>query len=53
LGAVLAGREFGTVYLTHLYPHTDGEHDGMLESIAEGYDGDVRFAREGATVPVE
>jgi len=53
LGAVLAGREFGTVYLTHLYPHTDGEHAGMLDSLAEHYDGDVRFAREGATVPVE
>ena len=53
LGAVLAGRTFGTVFLTHLYPHTDGEHAGMLESIAERYDGDVRFAREGATVPVE
>jgi ribonuclease BN (tRNA processing enzyme) len=53
LGAVLAGREFGTVYLTHLYPHADGEHAGMLDSIAEQYDGDVRFAREGTTVPVE
>ena len=53
LGAVLAGREFGTVYLTHLYPHTDGEHQSMLDSIAERFDGDVRFAREGATVPVE
>ncbi|MEF8840618.1 MAG: MBL fold metallo-hydrolase [Haloarculaceae archaeon] len=53
LGEVLSGHDIGTVYLTHLYPHTDGEHPGMLESIAEGYDGDVRFAREGATVPVE
>ncbi|PSQ07705.1 MBL fold metallo-hydrolase [Halobacteriales archaeon QS_5_70_15] len=52
LGEVLAGRAFGTVYLTHLYPHTDGEHAGMLESIAGAYDGDVRFAREGVTVPV-
>ena len=53
LGSVLAGREFGTVYLTHLYPHTDGEHAGMLDSIAERYDADVRFAREGTTLPVE
>jgi len=53
LGAVLAGRELGTVYLTHLYPHADGEHQGMLDSVAGEYDGDVRFAREGATVPVE
>jgi ribonuclease BN (tRNA processing enzyme) len=53
LGRVLAGHEFGTVYLTHLYPHTDGEHAGMLDAIVDHYDGDVRFAREGTTVPIE
>jgi ribonuclease BN (tRNA processing enzyme) len=53
LGATLAGREVGTVYLTHLYPHTDGEHDAMRESIAERYDGEVRFARDGLVVDTE
>lgn len=38
------------VYLTHLYPHTDGKHEEMLESIADHYDGDVHFAREGQQV---
>jgi len=52
LGAVLAGHDYGTVYLTHLYPHTDGRHEAMLDSIREGYDGDVRFARDGLTVGV-
>jgi ribonuclease BN (tRNA processing enzyme) len=52
LGEVLAGHEYGTVYLSHLYPHTDGNHDGMLESLGEHYDGEVRFAPEGETVAV-
>jgi ribonuclease BN (tRNA processing enzyme) len=50
LGAVLAGHEYGTVFLTHLYPHTDGEHGAMLESLGEHYDGEVRFAEDGLTV---
>ena len=52
LGRVLAGHEFGTVYLTHLYPHTEGRHEAMLESLGEHYDGDVRFARDGLTIEV-
>jgi ribonuclease BN (tRNA processing enzyme) len=47
LGAALAGRDIGRVYLTHLYPHTEGKHEEMLESVAREYDGDVRFARDG------
>jgi len=52
LGAVLAesGAEIGRVYLTHLYPHTEGRHEGMLASLEEQYDGDVRFARDGLGV---
>ncbi|MFB6073934.1 MAG: MBL fold metallo-hydrolase [Haloarculaceae archaeon] len=38
------------VYLSHLYPHTEGRHEEMLESIGDSYDGDVRFARDGLTV---
>jgi ribonuclease BN (tRNA processing enzyme) len=52
LGEVLAGHEYGRVYLTHLYPHTEGRHDGMLDSIGAHYDGDVRFARDGLSVEV-
>ncbi|MFC7046383.1 MBL fold metallo-hydrolase [Halobacteriaceae archaeon GCM10025711] len=52
LGASLAGMDIGRVYLSHLYPHTNGKHDEMLDSIREQYDGDVRFARDGLTVDV-
>jgi ribonuclease BN (tRNA processing enzyme) len=55
LGETLAdsGTEVGRVYLTHLYPHTEGRHEEMLESVGEYYDGDVRFARDGLTVEIE
>ena len=52
LGAVLAGHDYGTVVLTPLYPHTDGRHDEMLESVRGEYDGDVRFARDGLSIEV-
>lgn len=45
--------EVGRVYLTHLYPHTEGRHEEMLESVGEHYDGDVRFARDGLTVEID
>ena len=50
LGAVLAGHDYGTVYLTHLYPHTRGREEEMVESVRERYDGDVRVARDGLAV---
>ncbi|QLD87778.1 MBL fold metallo-hydrolase [Natronomonas salina] len=51
LGETLAGHDLGRVYLTHLYPHTDGRHEEMLESVQEaGFDGDVRMAEDGLTV---
>lgn len=53
LGRVLAGREIGTVYLTHLYPHTDGQHEAMLTAIGEHYTGDVRIARDGLAIPID
>ncbi|WP_336025222.1 MBL fold metallo-hydrolase [Halobellus salinisoli] len=53
LGDVLAGHDIGRVYLTHLYPHTEGRHEEMLDSIRSRYDGDVRFARDGLQVDVE
>jgi ribonuclease BN (tRNA processing enzyme) len=52
LGEALSGHEVGRVYLTHLYPHTDGRHEGMLDSIAEAYDGEVRFAEDGLSVTI-
>ena len=55
LGRALAeaDAEVGRVYLTHLYPHTEGRHEEMLDSLAEEYDGDVRFARDGLSVSVQ
>jgi ribonuclease BN (tRNA processing enzyme) len=50
LGAALSGHDYGRVYLTHLYPPTEGRHDEMLASIGDRYDGDVRFARDGLRV---
>jgi ribonuclease BN (tRNA processing enzyme) len=52
LGAALAGHDYGRVYLTHLYPHTEGRHEEMLDSLERRYDGDVRFARDGLRVEV-
>jgi len=50
LAAVLDGHDYGRVYLTHLYPHTEGRHEEMLGAIEARYDGDVRFARDGLRV---
>jgi len=52
LGRVLSGHEYGRVYLTHLYPHTDGRHEEMLDAVGEQYDGDVRFAKDVMTVRI-
>ena len=55
LGRALADAdaEVGRVYLTHLYPHTEGRHERMLDSLHEAYDGDVRFAADGLTVALD
>jgi len=47
LGEVLAGHDYGTVYLTHLYPHTRGRHEEMVGSVNEAYEGEVQVARDG------
>ena len=52
LGESLAGADVDELYLTHLYPHTDGKHDEMRASIAEQFDGDIAFARDGLAVDV-
>jgi len=55
LGAALAGADaaVGRVYLTHLYPHTEGRHEEMLDSLSEEYDGGVRFAEDGLSITVD
>jgi ribonuclease BN (tRNA processing enzyme) len=55
LGRALADADarIGRVYLTHLYPHTEGRHEEMRESIGDAYDGDVRFAEDGLSVTIE
>jgi ribonuclease BN (tRNA processing enzyme) len=50
LGTVLSGHEYGRVYLTHLYPHTEGRHREMLDAVEAAFDGDVRFASDGLTL---
>ena len=52
LGEVLAGRDLGRVYLTHRYPHTDGEEPAMIEAVESHVDAEVRIARDGLTVDV-
>ncbi|WP_122090489.1 MBL fold metallo-hydrolase [Halalkalicoccus subterraneus] len=52
LGEALAGHEIGRVYLSHQYPHTEGRHEEMLDSIAQTYDGDVRVAEDGLSVTI-
>ena len=52
LGEVLAGRDLGRVYLTHRYPHTDGEEAAMVEAVESHVDAEVRIARDGLTVDV-
>ena len=48
LGEALAGTEIDRLLLTHLYPHTEGNHDAMVESIERaGFDGDVAVAADG------
>ncbi len=52
LGEALSGHDFGRVYLTHLYPHTEGKHEAMLESVERACEGDVEFARDGLRIEV-
>lgn len=54
LGELLAdsATRVDELYLTHLYPHTDGKHDEMLASIADHYDGAVEVAHDGLRIEV-
>ncbi len=55
LGAALATTDaaVGRVYLTHLYPHADGETESIAASVREGFDGEVRVAEDLRTVTIE
>ncbi len=52
LGQALSGTEIGRVYLTHLYPHTQGKHSEMIRSVERAFDGDVRMAKDGLRVDI-
>ena len=54
LGELLSDLEIevGRVYLTHLFPHTEGREDELLDSISTYYDGEVRVASDGLTVEI-
>jgi len=55
LGTVLANVDatIDEVYLTHLYPHTEGRQEEMLDSLATHYDGSVTIAADGQIVKME
>jgi ribonuclease BN (tRNA processing enzyme) len=52
LGQILEGRDIDQLYLTHLYPHTDDEHQSMRKNITKSFEGDVAFARDGLSVNI-
>jgi len=52
LGETLAGRDVEELLLTHLYPHTDGKHEEMIESVRANFEGTVGVARDGLTVEI-
>jgi ribonuclease BN (tRNA processing enzyme) len=53
LGEAFAGTEVGRLYLTHFYPHTEGRHEEMIDSVRERFDGDVRIAGDLTTLRIE
>jgi len=52
LGRTLEGTDVERLYLTHLYPHTEGKHGEMIEGVERHFDGDVRFARDGLRIEI-
>lgn len=52
LARVLAGADLERVYLTHLYPQTEGKHRDMIATIEDAFDGEVQVAADGMTVGV-
>lgn len=52
LGQVLEERDIDQLYLTHLYPHTDGNHQSMRKNIKKSFDGNVSFAHDGLSINI-
>jgi len=52
LGDAFADSGVDHLYLTHLYPHTEGSHKAMCATVAESFDGEVHVARDGLRVSV-
>lgn len=52
LGEVLAGRDVGRIYLTHLYPHAEGREEELRATVAEHVDGEVVVADDGMEIGV-
>lgn len=52
LGDAFADSGVEHLYLTHLYPHTEGNHEEMCATVAEAFDGEVHIARDGLRVSV-
>jgi ribonuclease BN (tRNA processing enzyme) len=50
LGRALADCAVDRLYLTHLYPHTDGKHDEMRTAVSTQFSGEVRIARDGLQI---
>jgi ribonuclease BN (tRNA processing enzyme) len=52
LARVLDGADLERVYLTHLYPHTDGKHEEMVATVESRFDGEVIVAEDGMQIGV-
>jgi len=51
LGEAVADCDVDRLYLTHLYPHTEGNHNAMRKAVAAGgFDGEIRVARDGLRI---
>lgn len=48
-----ASADIGRLYLTHLYPHTQGHHDEMCATIADRTDIETRVAADGLSVRID
>ncbi len=45
--------DLGRLYLTHFYPHAQGEESTMAETVQEYVETDVRVAEDGLTVSIK
>ncbi len=52
LGAAFAASSVDRLYLTHLYPHTDGRYEEMCLAVSETFAGSVRVAYDGLELSV-